>query len=162
MDEFHDHEDFVKVLDNMTNQACDELNHCFIESKSTRLVNVLNWPRDMSLLTYRSNSCIPIKEDIERLVEDEENCGVQAVKIRRMNIDWLLRDKKNIVGLAGAFEGQPDNFYATEFVNNILEEFWRSNQKKIIRRQFVPYLCYLLTSVFFMSMALRERDPDEN
>ena len=47
-------------------------------------------------------------------------------------------------------------------MKNILEEFWVENQRKIIWRQFVPYLCYLITSVWFMVLALQEREADEN
>lgn len=68
MDEFYDHDDFVKVLSNASRLSCKELNRCFKESKSTKLLKVLNWPRDREILTYRSNSCVPDKSEIEAMV----------------------------------------------------------------------------------------------
>lgn len=77
-----------------------------------------------------------------------------------MDIDWLLRDKKNIVGLAKDFADQPDEFYSSDFVQFTLEEFWEENQSRIIWRQFIPYLTYLLTTIAFFSIALKDTDGD--
>ena len=76
LDEFYDHDDFVKVLDSASALSCSELNRSFKETKSTKLLNVLNWPRDREILTYRSNSCVPDKQEIEDMVKDEDNIGL--------------------------------------------------------------------------------------
>ena len=64
-------------------------------------------------MTYRSNSCVPKKDEIEKIVAEEDNCGLKAVYVRQINLDWMLKDKQKFIGLAEGMIGQPCNFYAS-------------------------------------------------
>ena len=40
-------------------------------------------------------------------------------------------------------------------MQNLLEEFWKADQKKIIRRQFIPFIFYLIFSCAYFYYGLR-------
>jgi len=50
-------EDFRVLVENNTPTAIDELNNCFSETKSTRQVLLLDWPRDRQMLSMKSSKC---------------------------------------------------------------------------------------------------------
>ena len=91
------------------------------------MITVVNWPRERSLLTYRDNTCIPDKSKIEDLLKKEPDLGHLAVKVCVLDIDSMLSKKKNFAGLASQFQGLPNSFYASEYCQNLLEEFWVEN-----------------------------------
>lgn len=113
-------------------------------------------------MTVRSKSCIPTKEFLEKQIEKEggsDDFVLRPVRVSVMSLHWMLEEKENFVGVACMLTDQPNSVYATQFVDKVLDQFWEENQLMIKRRQFWPYLAYLVTALWYFKRAL-EGDSD--
>ena len=108
-------------------------------------------------MTVRSSNCIPTKEFLEKHIENEgagEDFVIRPVRVTVMSLQWMLEEKENFVGVACMLTDQPNSVYATQFVDKVLDQFWDENQTMIKRRQFWPYLTYLVTALWYFKRAL--------
>ena len=80
-----------------TPQTTLELVECFTETRSTRQIQPLKWPRNLNLLTIRSDKCIITKEEIDAKLEGKDNRVTRAINVRMINMQWFYRDKKTFV-----------------------------------------------------------------
>ena len=62
------------------------------------------------------------------------------------------------MSLSEMFGGQRESFYKSALMTNLLEEFWKKDQRKIIYRQFIPFLFYLTLSMSYYYYGLMNRD----
>ena len=139
-------------------ETANELDNCFCETKSTRQITLLDWPRDKALLTKCSRKCTITKEELQAELEDEKDKSTRAITVRVLNLEWFYRDKKNFSAFTTLFDGLPNQVYSSEFLTCLLDQFWEKEKDKILKRRFVPYLLFLIFSTTFMYAALREKD----
>lgn len=151
-----DQNDFGELVASSSLVVTNELNNCFQETKSTRLITELDWPRDRAILTTRSNKATIKKEDLDELLADDEDKVTQTIKVKMINVDWLYRDKHNFVSFATLLEELPSTVYASEFIEVLLDQFWSEQQTRIKRWQFYPYLIYAFVAIWFMVLSLTE------
>ena len=116
-----DQNEFGELVASSSLVVTNELNNCFQETKSTRLITELDWPRDRAILTTRSNKATIKKEDLDELLADDEDKVTQTIKVKMINVDWLYRDKHNFVSFATLLEELPSTVYASEFIEVLLD-----------------------------------------
>jgi hypothetical protein len=151
-----DQNDFAELVGSSTPIVLNELNNCFYETKSTRLITELDWPRNRTILTTRTNKATIRKQELDDLMAKDEDKVTQNVTVKMINLEWLYRDRHNFVSFCTLLEDLPSSVYASEFVESLLDQFWIEQKKTILRWQFYPYLIYMAVSIFFMVLALRE------
>ena len=98
-----------------------ELNSSFYETKSTRQVTQLDWPRDLELLTMRSSKATIDKDELNELLKDHEDKAMKAIKVRMINLEWLYRDNRNFVSFCTTLDDLPGPVYSSEFISCILD-----------------------------------------
>ena len=47
-----------------------------------------------------------------------------------------------------------DLIFTTEFVKQILDQFWEQNFYKLLIKQFLPFIACLFTTIFYLHYAL--------
>ena len=97
---FNCQEDFREMIQSATPQVSEELNNCFFETKSTRQIQLLDWPRDRDLLTMRSERCKVTKEELDAQLASEPDKVTRVVTVRVLNLGWFYRDKKNFAAFS--------------------------------------------------------------
>ena len=84
----------------------------------------LNWPRDLSTLTFMTNTLFNSKTDIEALAkgEDSENVVIKPVNVSYMDLTWFFKDNKNFVAFAMMLGrcDLPRSFYSSKFIQLLL------------------------------------------
>ena len=134
-----------------------------LSTPSTTLVKTIDWPNDEKIFTLRSKNCLI---DDERLQEhiykffSKENCIVRPVSLRIFNIGWMFYGGRRFMSHADLFRNQPESFYKTALMLNLLEAFWKKDQIMIIFRMFLPYLIYLSLSISFYYYGLLGRSDE--
>lgn len=124
LDFFSDQEDFQKMIKSATPQTTIELDSCFRETRSTRLVQNLEWPRDLNLLTLLSDQCIITTEEINAKLKGKENRVTRAVNVQTINLQWLFKNRKNFTAFTKMLQGLPNKVYGTLFIESLLDQFW--------------------------------------
>ena len=69
---------------------------------------------------------------------------------------------RHFLSITPIVKSKSDDFYRSELMRFLLEEFWPSQQQDIIRYQFLPYLAYVFMSVTFMYYGLRRANDNED
>ena len=63
-------DDFEEMLRGATPMISQILNSStFVETKSTRQITTLLWPRNVQAITFRNDYCVITKDDIKRVIE---------------------------------------------------------------------------------------------
>lgn len=115
-------EDFRDLFSNSSPTVINELNNCFIEKKSTRMITQVEWPRGMDFFTLRSSSSTINKSELqEGLDEDGGDQITRQVKVRTMNLEWLYRDRLNFINFCTMLEDLPSPVYSSEFIACLLD-----------------------------------------
>jgi len=52
----------------------------------------------------------------------------------------------------------PHSFFSSQFVEYLLNQFWPQAQRSIVIRQFLPYVLFICSSVYYMHLQLRDDD----
>ena len=124
LNSFSCQEDFQKLIKSGTPQTTLELVECFKETRSTRQIQPLKWPRNLNLLTIRSDKCIITNDEIDAKLEGKENRVTRAVNVKMINLQWFYRDKKTFVAFTKMLQALPNKVYGTLFVESLLDQFW--------------------------------------
>ena len=154
---FNSQEDFREMLQSATPQISQELNNCFFETKSTRQIQLLDWPRDLNLLTVRSEKSIITQKQLEDQLASAEDKVTRVITVRMLNLEWFYRDRKNFAAFSDMLQELPDEVYATEFIECLLDIFWADYQLQIIKWQFVPYLTFISIAISYMYSMLADK-----
>lgn len=94
---FQSQDDFGQIVEKSTPQTTAELESCLVETRSTRQIQLLDWPRELDLLTLRSNKCTISKEELDNELEDHENKVTRAVNVTTLNMSFFFHDRKNFI-----------------------------------------------------------------
>ena len=83
-------------------------------------------------------------------------------------MEWLFKDGKNFQEFVKVITklNSTNLLYDTEFVSNLLEEFWSDLQKTLFFFYFIPFVIFGILGVLFLTANLRLRSepkeaPDE-
>ena len=85
------------MIKRSTAQTTIELENCFSETKSTRQIQLLDWPIEMDFLTLQSDKCTITQGEIEEELKGEDDRIKRTVKVSTSDLRWFFRDKKNFV-----------------------------------------------------------------
>ena len=53
---------------------------CFVETKSTKLIQTILWPRSLKAITFRSNNCIVTEEQVKKEIRDQSQNSDKVMK----------------------------------------------------------------------------------
>lgn len=80
----------------------------------------------------------------------------RAVTVKMIDIDWIMKDKMRFLGITQILDQSPNySVYVSDFVVQLLNEFWKENFTKIRNTQLYPYVGCFLLQIFYMHYALR-------
>jgi len=123
---FSSQDDFFEMIETSTPQTVLELDNCFEESRSTRRIQLLEWPRELDLLTLRKNTCIITAEDIKTKlnVTDPKDAVTRAVNVSKLDMNFFFHNKKRFVAFTQTLINRQNEVYSSIFVNSLLDQFW--------------------------------------
>ena len=79
-----------------------------------------------------------------------------------LNLDWLLKDRKNFVNFVNILgSSSSDQIYTTELISTLLAEFWEENYRKILWKCLVPWMGYGICTLTFFATALKGEINDK-
>ena len=114
-------ENFYDIVKTATPYTSEMLNNAsFSETKSTRQIQTLLWPRTASLITFRSKSCIitldEVKDFIGKKYKDVDKM-TKTITVRLIDLDWFMKDKMKFLRLTQILnEAESPSIFITEFV----------------------------------------------
>ena len=113
---------------------------------------MIKWPRNVSLFTYMTNSPIVLKEDIENQIVGQHKKGIRErpVSVGILDMRWFYRHNKTFAAFSLQLNSAPSSYYASEFIECMLDQFWEKAQKEIIKRKLIPYIVFITTTAFYM------------
>ena len=89
-------DDFKDMLNTATPYTSELLNTTsFCESKSTRQIQTLFWPRSAKLITYRSSSCIISVDEVKNLIENNfKNVDkmIKTITVKVIDLNWFMHE----------------------------------------------------------------------
>ena len=152
-------DDFKRMISSATPMVTELLNtSCFTETESTKMVDTLLWPRAVKSITYRSYSCIINKDELQNEIKDSyasDDLMIKAVTVRVVNLDWIMNSPLKFLSLTRILNStQYQPIFVTEFIIEVLNEFWNDNFWKLFWQQFIPFIACLVTTVFYLHFAL--------
>ena len=130
----------------------------FSETKSTRQIQTLFWPRSASLITHRRKSCTITLDEVKDVIDKKyENADrmIKTITVRLIDLDWFMKHEMKFLKLTQLLnEAENQSIFVTEFVMQVLNEFWEENFLKLLWRQFFPFIGCLLSLIFYLQYAL--------
>ena len=84
-----------------------------------------------------------------------KNLVKTKVEVRSFNIDWLLNDRKNFLQFSVVLaKCKTQQIYQTDFMTVLVEEFWAENFDQIFKLCFMPWLFYMICTLYFFASVL--------
>ena len=107
---------FQKLFQKLSPTVIEELNHCFMETHKTSLIQQMEMPDDMALRCDMTDTA-DIDENWYQVQNEEfEERQTMAVKVRVHDLSWFYEDSRNYVYFSTLIEGMPDKVYSTELI----------------------------------------------
>ena len=130
---------FKQLLTHVTILLVQEFNRCLSDGAcDADDVADKDWHSELTQVTYCSTSSVLRTEELDEAIKkaktNEDNTHKKTLKVKVLNIDWMVKDKKNFLQLAKILQGCPDNLYESLFIKKIFDEFWPKWQFIIIKR----------------------------
>lgn len=77
-------------------------------------------------------------------------------------MNWFFRDQRNFVTFSTMLlqKSLPNHFYSSDLIKYILNQFWDRAQIEIVKKQFLPYVCYTTATVFYFHQQLRQDEQE--
>ena len=86
---------------------------------------------------------------------------MKAITVWLMDLSWMLRDKRKFLRLTQILSAtESDSIFVTQFVKQVLDQFWDKNFWILLKYQFLPYLVCLTTTIVYLQYALEHNDSD--
>ena len=152
-------EEFGQMVSASTPIIIELLNEsCNFQTKSSKEINTLLWPRSLSALQYRTDSCFITKETLDQVVtlqcedQDDEPTRInKTVTIKMIDLRWFMHSDTMFFGLAKILtDVQSEQIFTTEFVAQVLDQFWDEIYNKFLWLLFMPYLACLLSTIYYL------------
>lgn len=113
------------------------------------------------LITYRQCELNVLREFAEEGISTNE-LTQQQVEVKVLNLDWLLKDAKNFLDFSFLLKrSQNKRIFQTEFLQQLVQEFWDESFYKILYRIFMPWLLYMICALYFFATQLGVLSHDE-
>ena len=78
-----------------------------------------------------------------------------------MDLSWMLRDNRKFLRLTQILSAtESDSIFVTQFVKQVLDQFWDNYFWILLKYHFVPYLVCLSTTIVYLQYALKHDDSD--
>ena len=109
-------------------------------------------------ITFRRESPLIRQEECENLVLNKfAEEGIKygeltqhLVEVCVINIDWLLKDGKNFLHFSCLLnESNNKRIFQTDFLQQLVQEFWYQHFDKILHRIFLPWILYMICALYF-------------
>ena len=124
------------MIDNISPEAIEAIDTCFVENNSTRKFRLMVWPSKLILLTFMNESTVLRDEEIQKeinkatkklrgLCHRDEITVKRPVTMRYVDMEWFFADRKNFVAFESMLLGLPNSVYTSEFMNCLLDQFWK-------------------------------------
>ena len=76
---------------------------------------------------------------------------MKAITVRLMDLSWMLRDPMRFLRLTKILSAtENDSIFVTQFVKQVLDQFWDKYFWQLATYQLVPYLVCLTTTVCYL------------
>lgn len=87
----------------------------------------------------------------------------QQVEVRVLNIEWLLKDVQNFLHFSVLLKrSQNKRIFQTEFLQQLVQEFWDDYFYRILNRNFLPWILYMICTLYFFATQLGVRNNHED
>ena len=74
-----------------------------------------------------------------------------AVKVTLLDLGWLYADGLNFLSFVNILNDINDKeLYMTDFTKTLLDIFWDQHKSYIFKLVFIPYVLYLLCTIYYM------------
>ena len=87
-------------------------------------IKVMQWPQNLPILTYMSNTTAVKEGDLEERARSKAsgNQLQRPVKVSYMNLRWLFQDNMNFIDFASILDTElPFGFYSSKFTKLLLD-----------------------------------------
>ena len=97
----------------------------------------------------------------------EKNYGtydkmIKAVTVKLIDLSWFLNYDMKFLTLTKILnQSENQAIFVSEFVMQVLDQFWEQNFKKLLKRQFIPFTICLLTTIFYLQYALKRGESEQ-
>lgn len=76
---------------------------------------------------------------------------------------FVLANKENFLDFSKVLSSsQNPRVYELDFIHALVDEFWSSNQDKLVRRFFLPWLLYLFSCFYLFSTVHGIRNEEDS
>lgn len=156
-----------KLLYQPTSQMIRQLNKGSMQTKSTRLVNFIDWPEDLEGLSFRQSTREITHEDCNREIQARceklkisyETAMPTKVEIKLYNLTWHFKNNHDFVDLVEIFKNVSSTaIFDTDLCINLVDHFWEQYYIKLYRYQFLPFLFYSVLIIISMIMSMQPRE----
>lgn len=80
---------------------------------------------------------------------------IKTITVRLIDLDWFMKHDMKFLKLTQILnEAENQSIFVTEFVMNVLNEFWDENYYKLLYKQLLPFIGCLLATIFYLEYAL--------
>ena len=94
-------------------------------------------------------------EDVQKYINAEsnnpENSAKKVVIVKILDISWLFKEGNTFASLVAFLAVSERNaIFESKLVNYLLNEFWKTEQNKIIMYLMIPYFIYMIIAQWFI------------
>ena len=120
------------------------------------------WVIDEKIVTFRQESCVITWERCrEILLKLQKKKGYndlqyqKAVKVRVMDLNWLFANGSSFIEFVELIiETESLLILQSDFITALVEEFWEEIDRKLFWRIFIPHICYMVLTHFYLMEVL--------
>ena len=87
---------------------------------------------------------------------------IKAVTVKLIDLSWFVKYDKKFLTLTKILNHSDNqSIFVTQFIKQVLDQFWEQNFKKLLKRQFIPFTICLLTTIFYLQYALKRGESEQ-
>ena len=144
-------DDVQRVLLKLSPQIIEAFDNILTETKYTSQVLALNTSPDMPFVSFKSgihkiNHAIcgnEVKRTLDHRRVSEESRMTNSVTVKMMDLRWMKRKDKCFLDLVQILDRISNKtILETSFMNSLVDAFWHSYSRQIMKKQFLPSLAY--------------------
>ena len=111
----------------MNQEIVESLDNCQVVRAPLKSIEVMRWPRALKVLTCMSDAIFKTKDELEDLASQIDSEGIleTEVEIGTIDLRWYRQESKNFFAFVKLLEDLPLGFYSTNFIQLLIEEFFK-------------------------------------
>lgn len=75
---------------------------------------------------------------------------------------WFFKDKKNFISFTELLRDLPNRVYSSLLLQSLLARYWDETQREIIKKQFIPFICFTILSIIHFMTMLSDHSETEH